>query len=716
MKRFLFKMQSRFFHFLICALFFPGPIRLLFSQTVTWEQTNGPYGGSVQALFQTSAGDVLSGTALGGVFRYDDNDSTWTYLGLSDELIWAFAEAPGGILYAGVTGGVFRSTDSGRAWQHVLVLDAPVCALLATPAGDLFAGSHLQDYPARDGRLFRSRDGGQSWQRSESGLKGIGVSALLAAEDGSLFAGTWSETDYGAGIFRSLDGGDTWQESGLIGTAVFALVAGSADRLLAATDQGVFVSTDTGRTWQALGEGSPVKGARSIVELPGGELLTCAYSSVAGRLGFGVFRWNGEMWEQFNRGLPRFGAQTLLRTQSDAILAGTEIKGVFRLNEKEGSWEQLNHGLIASKVTALTESASGVIFAGTLLDGIYRSRDGGATWEHTANTDGYINVLAADAEGAVYAGTSAFGGVQRTTDSGDTWERLGLDSTITNDLLVLPAGDVLAATFHGLYRWQAGSKRWERVAFPQQVVRGLHRDAFGRLYATIPGGRGRLLVASDDGGITWEQVFNEPVYWITLTSNSLGHLFAGTSYERGVLRSTDHGRSWQETGLADSTLFVYTVVVDANDWIYAATNKGLYLSVDNGESWQAASTGLLKQKAIALMISLEGYLYAATPAGGVFRTRTPVAEFRTIDFALEQNYPNPFNATTTFRFSLPRSAHVTLHIYNMLGQEVAVPLSAERLKGENEVRWHAGHLASGIYLYRLVVNGYSATRRFVLIR
>lgn len=470
----------------------------------------------------------------------------------------------------------------------------------------------------------------------------------------------------------------------------------------------MFVSADRARTWQPLDAGEPVKGALSLVILPGGELYSCTY--------FGVFRWDGSRWKKANSGLPAVGVQTLLQTRRGGILAGTEQKGVFRLQAAEEHWYRQTQGLIASEITALTESAGGVVFAGTMRDGIYRSRDGGATWEQTANRDGFINTLVADAAGAVYAGTSGFGGVQRSTDDGESWQRLGLDSTITNNLLVLPGGELLAATFDGLYRWQGDIESWKLLAFPGQVVRELHRDVTGRLYTSIPGRRGRLLFVSQDGGSTWEQLTSEPIYWVTLSSNSLGHLFAGTSYARGVLRSLDHGRTWQPTGLADSTLFIYALAIDRMDRILAATNKALLISADNGQSWTEAGGGMQPWVASSLLITRDGYLYAGTGAHGVFRTRTPFAAKRHFTFVLEQNYPNPFNATTTFRFTLPRSGYVTLRVYNALGQEVAVPWEGDRLVGVNEVRWHAAHLASGVYLYRLAFEAFVETRKLVLIR
>ena len=69
--------------------------------------------------------------------------------------------------------------------------------------------------------------------------------------------------------------------------------------------------------------------------------------------------------------------------------------------------------------------------------------------------------------------------------------------------------------------------------------------------------------------------------------------------------------------------------------------------------------------------------------------------------SLHQNYPNPFNPSTTIEFALPHSGRVTLKVYNVLGQEVAVLVAEEMVAGTYKYEWDASGLASGVYYYRL---------------
>ncbi len=70
-------------------------------------------------------------------------------------------------------------------------------------------------------------------------------------------------------------------------------------------------------------------------------------------------------------------------------------------------------------------------------------------------------------------------------------------------------------------------------------------------------------------------------------------------------------------------------------------------------------------------------------------------------FALEQNYPNPYNPTTQILYSLPEDAHVTMAVYNMIGEKVRVLADEVQSAGYKVIEFDARSLASGVYLYRM---------------
>ena len=85
-------------------------------------------------------------------------------------------------------------------------------------------------------------------------------------------------------------------------------------------------------------------------------------------------------------------------------------------------------------------------------------------------------------------------------------------------------------------------------------------------------------------------------------------------------------------------------------------------------------------------------------------------------FGLEQNFPNPFNPTTLIRYSIPRSAKVTLTIYDLLGRVVSVLVDEQKSAGIYTAEFDARSLSSGVYLCRLVSNNETQVRRMLLLK
>src|SRR5208283_5090389 len=86
------------------------------------------------------------------------------------------------------------------------------------------------------------------------------------------------------------------------------------------------------------------------------------------------------------------------------------------------------------------------------------------------------------------------------------------------------------------------------------------------------------------------------------------------------------------------------------------------------------------------------------------------------EFALEQNYPNPFNPVTVIHYSLPKESHVTLTVYNVLGQVIATLLNETEQPGYKSVSFNGNDLPSGLYFYRLNAGTFSETKRMMLVK
>jgi hypothetical protein len=100
-------------------------------------------------------------------------------------------------------------------------------------------------------------------------------------------------------------------------------------------------------------------------------------------------------------------------------------------------------------------------------------------------------------------------------------------------------------------------------------------------------------------------------------------------------------------------------------------------------------------------------------------------------FSLAQNYPNPFNPSTKIKLAIPpqqspllggdyRSGLVTVKVYDVLGNEIAILMNEEKPAGSYEVEFSntvgGRKLTSGIYIYQLTAGSYTATKKMLMIK
>ena len=90
-------------------------------------------------------------------------------------------------------------------------------------------------------------------------------------------------------------------------------------------------------------------------------------------------------------------------------------------------------------------------------------------------------------------------------------------------------------------------------------------------------------------------------------------------------------------------------------------------------------------------------------------------------FAVSQNYPNPFNPVTAIEYSVPRRSHVTIDVYNVLGQRVQTLVDREEPAGSYATTWDGtsstgNQVATGVYLYRFQAGDHIETKKMLLLK
>jgi len=91
------------------------------------------------------------------------------------------------------------------------------------------------------------------------------------------------------------------------------------------------------------------------------------------------------------------------------------------------------------------------------------------------------------------------------------------------------------------------------------------------------------------------------------------------------------------------------------------------------------------------------------------------------EFALFQNYPNPFNPVTTFQYQLPKAEHVTLTIYNLMGQKVRTLVNEVKQPGSYKIEWNGKNsyqvdVGTGLYVVRMEAGEFTESKKILLMK
>ena len=188
----------------------------------------------------------------------------------------------------------------------------------------------------------------------------------------------------------------------------------------------------------------------------------------------------------------------------------------------------------------------------------------------------------------------------------------------------------------------------------------------------------------------------------------------------GISVSIDRGATWVESLPGMNVQKITRDEGSPNNW-YAAAEGGIYRSENGGVTWHLYTDSLPSPKLVDIRKDpYSDTLYVATGDVGVYKifdVTVGVGDARRVPDVsqLQQNYPNPFNPSTIIRYGLPSRSHVTLTVFNTLGQQVAILVQGEQEAGFHEAVFDASVLASGVYVYRLQSGETILSRKMVLV-
>lgn len=213
------------------------------------------------------------------------------------------------------------------------------------------------------------------------------------------------------------------------------------------------------------------------------------------------------------------------------------------------------------------------------------------------------------------------------------------------------------------------------------------------------------------------------------SNNNFGLVFSpGFNYYQ--YSSTDGGTNWSVPTLLISGDFygVKLFNVDSTQTWYWATQKKIFKTTNDGLNWSEMSINLVDPEFIRAVsfkkIGNKFYGWVGTNTGKLFKISElispigihPISTEIPKSYSLSQNYPNPFNPVTKIRFSLPHAGNVRLTVYDALGKEIKLLVNENLQAGIYETDFDAANIPSGVYFYRIEADGFTETKKMILLK
>jgi photosystem II stability/assembly factor-like uncharacterized protein len=319
-------------------------------------------------------------------------------------------------------------------------------------------------------------------------------------------------------------GGEIWKSIGLNGGKILSLAVdpNTPTTIYAGTDGGVMKTTNGGKDWNVVGQGTVPNTNTWVVTLDPLTPTTIYVMSTS------LFKSidSGKTWSTASNGISGPGRYVVINPQTPAVLYAGTWEGVYKSINGGQNWTAANTGLIYgthlyySSINALAvdPQTTDTIYAGTYDGGVFKSINGGETWSAfnaglTDYSDLFVHTLVIDpsSPATLYVGTK--GGLFKSINRGSTW--IGLTNGLPSDanILSMAIDPVTPATLYtgtrdsGAFVSTNGGESWSELnnGLTDTIVNSLVIDAEtpSKLYA----GTGSSGVFSLGGGLSQLKVY-----------------------------------------------------------------------------------------------------------------------------------------------------------------------------------------------------------------
>ncbi len=394
------------------------------------------------------------------------------------------------------------------------------------------------------------------------------------------------------------------------------------------------------------------------------------------------------------------------RESSSMLISTTQY--LLRSVDCGRSFDTLKTAIKGFKGIYLSEENPNFII--TVDTGLIASQNGGESWYAMDQSIDYgdsqhLGSFSVDAmnDSVIYIGTVGAGtkNIYKSVDRGETWSELisDSDSVFSNEVNLT-----------------------DLASFNNKVIAG--DDSTGRLYASM------------DGGSSWQNLkVLDKINKVGLVGVKWSYSYFSKQGDLFYVYESDNQDSLIVRGpVTPDSLKSINSFEDTDCAEFIATSSGIYRRItcvfkehaaNDSEYRYDNNDSLSSKNTVALEISHNNdYMFTIAKSDSVYnlyiKEGPTIGSISDVEVSkkieLSNNYPNPFNPSTNIKFKLPHSADVTLTVYNTIGQKVETLVERPMSAGAHSIKFEAGGLPSGVYIYRLKADGLTQSKKMLLIK
>lgn len=650
------------------------------------------------------------------VFSLRNADAQWIPTGGPIDLTVNCFQKNGNVLYTATSNGLYSTSLDTINWN-----------LINTPATNCYSIAFMGNviFLATDAGFFYSDDNGQQWLRGLD-ITNTTIVSTFVVFDSMVFAGT------DKGVYLSYTLGQAWNFSGLFNRNIISMAA-SGNLLIAGLNSapGVYVSSDTGASWQIANNGLPASRPVNSLTALNGKL----YAGTS--MGVYISSDDGNNWNSLNNGLPPIVRS--LTPCANKIYAGTD-EGIFFLQDGDSVWSEVSLWMSNKDIQALY-SFENYIFAGTINGGVYISEDNGNTWniinQGLVNTQ--VNTMVVNGS-EIFAAAYPVG-IFVSSDDGRSWRKTnsGWQGVSAFNCMEVFKDHLFASQYQdGLYVSVNEGNSWEKNSLTGFEVNSFcYQDSTlyaacsnnGIIFSTNVGNTwtnktidgytlyvaandktifasGSALYRSDDKGVTWT--------WQQLPGMA-GGVFAEKDKVvdvtgQGLAVSSDNGYNWDLTSLTSP--YILSCVIKDNTIVAGSIHEGIFISYDFGANWQTLNSGLTNLS-IYYLVANDTFLFAGTEGNGVYK-RSWSEILGESENHLDNDvklFPNPASDKLNIDFDLNYHGNISVTLLDISGRKLLQTTNIHETRIQLDVK----NFRSGVYLVK-VQNEYRTEVKKLIIQ